>query len=445
LEIKISKKFKERRVEMKSKFFILLIGMCLILSLVAVFLVTTPKEALSAEKESGTPKEGVSEPFRGGFLAPLTGDVAPWGLPGLNGVKIWVDAINAEGGIQAGSTKHPVELYTYDDEWIASKSVTGAKKLVLEDNVSIVLQLSGAEARATAPFFTKHQIPSTTLTMVDCSPDAPYLFAAAELFPLAMVGAYHYVAQANPEAKTMAIIEPDSPSGHGGMAIAKAACEAFGIDIVYAGFYLEGTLDFAPVMTAMLAKDPDILNVAEAYPDDMILLMEQAYLQGFDGPIMGSTCDQPDAVIDKTSREFLEGFVYSFPDFDDPSLTPEQNAFYEQYVELYPGTWGAVSWEYAAQLDVYKYGIEKAGTIDPMAAFAAMKSENVPHAFGMGAWWGKDIVGIDNVLMAPWPAVQIQNGKAVIVEMFDLVDWCNEHRASLLKHLADEGQLWWQR
>ncbi|MCY4440254.1 MAG: ABC transporter substrate-binding protein, partial [Deltaproteobacteria bacterium] len=35
-----------------------------------------------------------------GFLAALTGDAAGWGLPGLYGVEIWAEQINAAGGLE---------------------------------------------------------------------------------------------------------------------------------------------------------------------------------------------------------------------------------------------------------------------------------------------------------------------------------------------------------
>ena len=37
-----------------------------------------------------------------GFLAPLTGPVAAWGTPGLDGCQIWADWINEAGGIDIG-------------------------------------------------------------------------------------------------------------------------------------------------------------------------------------------------------------------------------------------------------------------------------------------------------------------------------------------------------
>ena len=41
-----------------------------------------------------------------GFLAPLTGPVAAWGKPGLDGCEIWGDWVNAAGGIDIGGEAH---------------------------------------------------------------------------------------------------------------------------------------------------------------------------------------------------------------------------------------------------------------------------------------------------------------------------------------------------
>ena len=78
-----------------------------------------------------------------GFLAPLTGPVAAWGKPGLDGCLIWAEWINAAGGINIGGEAHAVEFVAYDNEYDPAKARTGATKLVREDGVKFVMMLGG--------------------------------------------------------------------------------------------------------------------------------------------------------------------------------------------------------------------------------------------------------------------------------------------------------------
>ncbi len=432
---------------MKKKLLTLLIGVSVVVALVTVPLMTAcaPEEVAPEVPEAPEEPEAPPETIKLGILTALTGPAAPWGLPGLYGCEIWVDKVNAAGGIEVDGKKLLVEFFSYDDEYTATKALTGAKKLVLEDDVSFIVTMGGWAVTAGGPFLTEQKIPFSTLTFPDVSPEWPYLIAASELTALADLAAYDYVARTNPEASTVAICNPNDLGGWYFMPYAKAAFESAGVEVVYSEFWDPETVDFAPVMTAMLATNPDILCFDASYSYAMHLLTEEAYLQGYTGLMCGATADLYPELIAKTSAEFMEGFVWVFPDFDDPLLNTEQNEFYAEYEKLYPGTWGTVSWEYAAGFEVWKYGIEKAGSIDPMTVFAALKAEpQVPHEFGMGTWWGAELEGIDNILVADWPIVQMHNGKATIIEFTDLLDAYDKCSELLISYLEETGQMWYQ-
>ncbi|MFQ5984453.1 MAG: ABC transporter substrate-binding protein, partial [Alphaproteobacteria bacterium] len=156
--------------------------------------------------------------------------------------------------------------------------------------------------------------------------------------------------------------------------------------------------------------------------------------------------------IEKVGKEFVEGFIFQFPDFDDPKLNePHINfrrphEFFQTYSERYPGTWSAVSWEYTAILEQWKAAVEKAGSIEPMAVFEAMKAGGrAPHVYGDANWWGKELFGIDNALVGDWPVVEIQNGKARIVEYKSIIDWWAKNKDIMIKHFEALGEMWYQR
>jgi branched-chain amino acid transport system substrate-binding protein len=381
-----------------------------------------------------------------GFLGPLTGEVAGWFLTGRNACLIWAEQVNAAGGVKIGDDNYMVEIVSYDDEYLADKGLIGAKKLVLEDDVKLVQMLGGTDAPAAVQFFTKQEMLSTTLLPSDLTPDTLYHLAPAEVHPLYNVTGVEWLAENRPELKTAAICAQDDELGWPSVATYLAAFEAAGIDVVYNKYFDINTTDFAPVVTAMLAENPDIVCLDTAYPDFVNLLCEQLFLQNYEGQIISCTLDFYGRIIEKTSKEFLEGLVFQFPDFDDEAMNEPHinfdnpNEFFANYNERFPDAWSAVTWEYPAIAEMWKLAAEKAGSVEPMAVFAALKEGGRgPHVFGDAAWWGSELYGIDNALVGNWPVVQIQDGKATIVDYRNILDWYAKHGDLLIKHTEEQG------
>ena len=181
-------------------------------------------------------------------------------------------------------------------------------------------------------------------------------------------------------------------------------------------------------------------------------ITEQLFQQGYTGQIISCTADFYEQIIAKTSVEFMEGFIFQFPDFDDPALNEpfvnfrDPNRFYEVYSERYPGQWGAVSWEYASIMDLWKSAAESAGSAEPADVLAAMTAGGQgAHAFGTADWWGSDLFGIDNALVGDWPVVVIEGGKARVKAYKSIPDWYAKHGEILKKHMTAYGQMWDQR
>ena len=390
--------------------------------------------------------QGAEKVVKLGFLGPLTGEVAGWALPGRNACLIWADQVNAAGGIKIGDDNYLVEIVSYDDEYLADKGLIGAKKLVLEDEVKMIMMLGGTDAPAAVQFFTREKMLSTTLLPSDLTPDTLYHLAPAEVHPLYNVTGVEWLAENRPELKTAAICAQDDELGWPSVATYLAAFEAAGIDVVYNKYFDINTTDFAPVVTAMLAENPDIVCLDTAYPDFVNLLCEQLFLQNYQGQIISCTLDFYQRIIEKTSKEFLEGLVFQFPDFDDAAMNEPHinfdnpNEFFADYNERFPDAWSAVTWEYPAIAEMWKLAAEKAGSVEPMAVFAALKEGGRgPHVFGEAAWWGSELYGIDNALVGNWPVVQIQDGKATIVDYRNILDWYGKHGDLLIKHTEEQG------
>src|SRR5690606_30704696 len=183
-----------------------------------------------------------------GFLAPLTGEVAAWGLPGLYGCEIWAEKVNAAGGVNIGGEPHRIEFVSYDDEYLPDKALQGAQKLVLEDDVKFIMMLGGDPWPGVQPFANRAKMLVSTLLPSDLSPDTPYLIAPAEVHPIYNVTGVEWLAENRPELKTVAICAQEDALGLPSVATYRAAFEAAGVEVVYDRLFDISTTDFAPVM-----------------------------------------------------------------------------------------------------------------------------------------------------------------------------------------------------
>ncbi|MEW6400621.1 MAG: ABC transporter substrate-binding protein [Chloroflexota bacterium] len=82
-----------------------------------------------------TEPQASNEPYKIGVLISLSGGAAAPAGDVLNGVKLEVERINADGGING----HPIELIVEDDGTDVTKGITGLTKLIKQDNVLAVI------------------------------------------------------------------------------------------------------------------------------------------------------------------------------------------------------------------------------------------------------------------------------------------------------------------
>ena len=399
------------------------------------------------------PVRAEGEAIKIGFLAPLTGDVAAWGAPGLYGCQIWAERVNANGGVIIDGRRHPVEFVAFDNEYSAAKARTGAQKLIEDDGVKFIMMLGGDTMPPVVDISNRTGMLVSTLLPSDLTPETPFLIAPAEVHPIYNVTGVAWLGENKPDLKTAMICAQDDALGRPSVATYLAAFEAAGIDVIEEPLFFDiSTTDFAPVMTRMMASDPDIICLDTAYTDYVHPLCEQAFLQGYKGQILSCTMDFYDQVVAKTSKEFMEGVIFQFPDFDDPKMGDSRinfqdpGGFYTEYNRRFPGEWGAVSWEYASIMDLWKAAAESANSAEPEAVLAAMKGTGTgAQCFGEARWWGKELFGIDNALVGNWPVVAINDGVARIQEFRSIPAWWDRHKDLLIKHMEAMGEMYYQR
>ena len=380
-----------------------------------------------------------------GMNIPMTGDYAPWGLPGLYGCEIIVDDINAAGGVDIGGDNYKIEVVAYDHAYDTEKAVQGYKKLVLEDEVKMVMMLGGSTVASVLPWAQRKKMLTTTLLPSDITPKSEYLVATCESHPLYNVTGVEWLAENFPEAKTAVIVtNNDAEYGLQSAATYKAAFEVEGIDVLDVNLHGFDITDFAPIVSSVLAKKPDIFCMATSFY--VTPLMEQLFHQGFKGKIISCTLDYYDEIIAKTSKEFVNGTIFQFPDFDDPKLNeaginfPNPGDFDAKFKKDHPHDWSAVAWEYPAILLNWIEGAKTAGSVEPTKVLKALKSNTSPEfIFGGGQWWGSQMWGLDNAVVGRWPVVVVEDGKARIKEFKSLTNWLDRNNELLVTHMKELG------
>lgn len=388
-----------------------------------------------------------------GLLAPLTGPLKSWAEPGLAGCQIWKDRVNRSGGLKVGNRFHRIELVAFDTQFNPELALRGARKLVSDEGVAFLLMVGGNDiTRPFREFINQHRMLVATLLPSDLTPDSPTIVAPSEVHPIYNVTGVDWLSRTQPGLKTAALCAQDDMHGLPSIATYRAAFEAAGIELVAEHLFPVHTTEFGPIVEDLIAANPDILCWDTAYEPFVHALTIEAFKRDYKGRLLSCTCDGYQELVDRTSERFMEGFVFQFPDFDDPKLNDpainfqNPSEFYEEFCSRYPGMWSAVSWEYASTLDLWKSAVEAARTIEPFAVLSMMKVGGVGrHAFGEASWWGRELFGLDNALVGYWPVVTIQGGKARIVEFTSILNWIDQHGDLLVKHMRGLGLMWDQR
>lgn len=94
-------------------------------------------------KETTSKGPGEEGSIKIGYIGPLTGDSAPWGIAQLNVLKMLSEEINAEGGVLG----RQLEFFYYDNRSDNLETVNAAKRLIQQDKVSAII---GTESSGTS-------------------------------------------------------------------------------------------------------------------------------------------------------------------------------------------------------------------------------------------------------------------------------------------------------
>lgn len=230
-----------------------------------------------------------ADPIKVGFSMALTGGVAAIGKQVLVALQIWRDDVNAKGGLLG----RPIELVFYDDQSNPSNVPPIYTKLIDVDKVDLLVGPYATNMVAPAiPVLM--QFKKTTIGILANAANSNFHYdqyfsmlpTGPEPKKAFSTGFFELAAAQNPRPKTVAIVAADAEFAQNAADGARENIKTMGFDLVLDKSYPPSTTDFAPIMRAVQAVNPDIVYVA-AYPPDSVGIVRASKEIGLTPKMMG--------------------------------------------------------------------------------------------------------------------------------------------------------------
>jgi len=322
--------------------------------------------AAQAQAQSG-------EPLKIGYGIAQTGGLAPNGKSALLAQKIWEGDINAKGGLLG----RPVKLIYYDDQSNPATVPAIYQKLLDIDKVDTIIGGYGTNMLAAAmPVIIQKQ--KVLIGLFGLAVNAQ--FAYSKYFSMIPLGPTPKVSQTkgffdiaiaqNPRPQTIAIVAADAEFSINGAEGARENAKTAGLKIVYDKHYPPATTDFAPVVRAIQAANPDIVLIL-SYPPDSVGMIRAVNEIGYKPKMIGGGMLGLQATSIKMQLgPLLNGFVnfdYWLPikTMDFPAV-PEFLTRYQaraQHEGVDPLGYHIAPWGYS-QLQVLQQAVEATKSLD---------------------------------------------------------------------------------
>ena len=266
----------------------------------------------SAPASEGGSEAASSETIKIGWLGPLTGGVAQYGEAVKSGVDLYVEQLNAAGGINGKQ----VELVAYDEEGDATKAVTGYNSLMDDGVVAVVGSVTTAPTVAVVAEAFADNTPMITAsaTAIDVTYNADQDMVYTNMFRSCFIDFFQGVTMARfakevVGAATAAVLYDNGDTYSTGVyEYFVNQCAELGIEVVATESYASGSVDFSGQLTNIAAANPDVLFLP-VYYNDVALIASQAADAGITATMLG--VDGWSSVLDSVSDPALvEGAYY---------------------------------------------------------------------------------------------------------------------------------------
>lgn len=364
------------------------------------------------------PSSGASTgPITIGISLPLTGDFSQPGTQAERGYRVWLDLVNARGGMLG----RQVRLNVTDDASNQDTVVANYTRLISQDRVDLLLGTFSSLLNYAASAVAE----KSGMLYVEPAGGAPrmfernfqYLFFAqpataprqADIFVQWITSL-----PADQRPKTAAYPVQDDPFTTPVIETMQKSLEALGVKTVYATTYPSDTTNFQTIASAIAAAKPDLVAQGAVFEDGVGLVRSLQQL-GYSPPTLFQTSAPSNAgqYSDGIGAANTEGVFYTVS-WNERAQTPLNADFVKRYAEMYNGELPAEDAADAfAAAQVTQAAVAAVGNLNQKALADWLHANKVQTILGELSW---DATGApqSQFLLAQW-----QSGRVEIVAPAD--------------------------
>ncbi len=363
--------------------FLILVGMVLSTCTPSATPAKAPAATAAPAKSQATEKTALV-----GFTASLTGSLNVESTRQNNGFKLWMDQVNAAGGIKLkDGTVVKFASKFYDDESNKDRVQELYTKLVTEDNADFLISpYSSGLADASAVIAEQYgKIMITTGAASEGTYQKGYTLVYQAYTPAGkyLAGAVDLLASLDANAKKIAIVHENDKFSTDVTKALESYAKGKGYDVVMNEGYDTGTTDFAPIINKIPA-DVDAVMGGGHFADGQ-QFAKAMFDKGINAKMISLLVAPPEPTFSEIGDAAF-GII-------GPSQWEPQAAFKADYgptgadfIKAYKAAYNEdpsyhAAGGYVAGLILQK-GIETAGSLDAKAIKAALDGVDVTTFFG---------------------------------------------------------------
>lgn len=369
------------------------IAICFIVP-ICFLMVSCSDQQAEKKDEMATKKEAVksdsADTIKIGVAGAHSGELASYGLPTINAVKLVAADINKKGGLLGKQ----IEVVAEDDVCKPEVATNTATKLATQNVAAVVGHICSGATKAALGIYNDSNIvcisPSATNTDLTLAGEYPNFFRTIA----------HDAAQAQLQVQfaietlkitKVAILHDKGDYGKGSALLAKKYFDESGkVEVALFEGVTAGAVDYSAIVHKVKRAGVELV-VWGGYHPEASRIVKQMRKKKMDTMLIGSDGLKDDTFI-KTAGKYAEGVYVSGP--FDSSKNPLYIAATETHKTTFSSEPGAFFYNaYSAAVALFN-AIEKAGSTDYNAVVKSLRTEYIDTPIGKISFDGKgDAIG----------------------------------------------------